>query len=52
MGSVIEDVKEGNYVLGIDGWQKVKKVWKYEYEGELINVNGLKCTPNHKIPLE
>ncbi|WP_064496646.1 DNA polymerase domain-containing protein [Methanocaldococcus jannaschii] len=47
----IEDVKEGNYVLGIDGWQKVKKVWKYEYEGELINVNGLKCTPNHKIPL-
>ncbi|WP_204280621.1 hypothetical protein, partial [Providencia stuartii] len=26
-------------------------VWKYEYEGELINVNGLKCTPNHKIPL-
>lgn len=21
----IEDVKEGNYVLGIDGWQKVKE---------------------------
>ncbi|CAI1492196.1 DNA polymerase [Thermococcus nautili] len=47
----ISEVREGDYVLGIDGWQKVKKVWEYDYEGELININGLKCTPNHKLPV-
>ncbi|AFK21970.1 DNA polymerase domain-containing protein [Pyrococcus sp. ST04] len=47
----ISEVKEGDYVLGIDGWQKVQKVWEYNYKGELINVNGLKCTPNHKLPV-
>ncbi|NPA62917.1 MAG: DNA polymerase [Methanococci archaeon] len=47
----IENVKVGDYVLGIDGWQKVKRVWKYPYNGFLVNVNGLKSTPNHKIPV-
>ena len=47
----ISEVKEGDYILGIDGWQKVRKVWEYYYESELININGLKCTPNHKIPV-
>ncbi|HDH45148.1 MAG TPA: intein-containing DNA-directed DNA polymerase, partial [Thermococcus sp.] len=47
----ISDVEEGDYVFGIDGWQRVRKVWKYYYEGELININGLKCTPNHEIPV-
>jgi len=44
----IEDVKEGDYVLGIRGWHRVKKVWEYDYEGEIINVNGLWSTPWHK----
>ncbi|MCD6142797.1 DNA polymerase domain-containing protein [Thermococcus sp.] len=47
----ISEVEEGDYILGIDGWQKVRKVWEYYYESELININGLKCTPNHKIPV-
>ncbi|WP_324734823.1 DNA polymerase domain-containing protein [Thermococcus sp. SY098] len=47
----ISEVKEGDYVLGINGWHKVLKVWEYDYDGELINVNGLKCTPNHKLPV-
>jgi len=47
----ISEVVEGDYVLGIDGWQRVKKVWEYDYEGELVNINGLRCTPNHKLPV-
>nr|P74918.1 RecName: Full=DNA polymerase; AltName: Full=Pol Tfu; Contains: RecName: Full=Homing endonuclease PI-TfuI; AltName: Full=Tfu pol-1 intein; Contains: RecName: Full=Homing endonuclease PI-TfuII; AltName: Full=Tfu pol-2 intein [Thermococcus fumicolans]CAA93738.1 DNA polymerase and endonuclease [Thermococcus fumicolans] len=47
----ISEVREGDYVLGIDGWQKVQRVWEYDYEGELVNINGLKCTPNHKLPV-
>ncbi|QDA30705.1 intein-containing DNA-directed DNA polymerase [Thermococcus indicus] len=47
----ISEVREGDYVLGIDGWQRVKKVWEYDYDGELININGLRCTPNHKLPV-
>jgi len=47
----LSDVKEGDYVLGKNGWHKVKKVWVYNYNGTLINVNGLKCTPNHKLPV-
>ncbi|MEM7818992.1 MAG: DNA polymerase domain-containing protein [Candidatus Aenigmatarchaeota archaeon] len=45
------DVKEGDYVLGKNGWHRVKKVWVYDYDGYLININGLKCTPNHKLPV-
>jgi len=47
----ISEVKEGDYVLGIDGWHKVKKVHVYPYRGYLIDVNGLLCTSNHKIPI-
>ncbi|ADT84598.1 DNA polymerase domain-containing protein [Thermococcus barophilus] len=47
----ISEVREGDYVLGINGWHKVLKVWEYDYDGELVNVNGLKCTPNHKLPV-
>ena len=47
----ISEVREGDYVLGIDGWQRVKHVWEYDYDGELININGLRCTPNHKLPV-
>lgn len=47
----ISEVQEGDYVLGIDGWQRVRKVWEYDYKGELVNINGLKCTPNHKLPV-
>lgn len=47
----ISEVREGDYVLGINGWQRVRKVWEYNYKGELININGLRCTPNHKIPV-
>ncbi|AIF69486.1 endonuclease [Palaeococcus pacificus DY20341] len=47
----ISEVKEGDYVLGINGWHKVLKVWEYDYDGELVNVNGLRCTPNHKLPI-
>ncbi|RLI01389.1 DNA polymerase [Candidatus Bathyarchaeota archaeon] len=47
----ISEVKEGDLVLGKNGWHKVKKVWIYNYNGVLIDINGLKCTPNHKIPI-
>lgn len=47
----ISEVKEGDYILGNNGWHRVKKVWVYDYNGILIDVNGLKCTPNHKIPI-
>ena len=47
----ISEVKEGDYVLGINGWHRVLKVWEYDYDGELVNVNGLRCTPNHKLPV-
>ncbi|ASJ09860.1 hypothetical protein A3L12_00345 [Thermococcus sp. P6] len=47
----ISEVREGDYVLGINGWQRVKKVWEYDYRGELIKINGLRCTPNHRIPV-
>ncbi len=47
----ISEVKEGDYVLGIDGWHKVRKVHVYPYKGYLINVNGLLCTPRHKLPI-
>lgn len=47
----ISEVKEGDYVLGKNGWHRVKKVWVYDYDGILIDINGLKCTPNHKIPI-
>ncbi|MHA1581669.1 MAG: DNA polymerase domain-containing protein [Candidatus Baldrarchaeia archaeon] len=47
----ISEVKEGDYVLGIDGWHKVRKVHVYSYKGYLINVNGLLCTPRHKLPI-
>ncbi|ALM75851.1 DNA polymerase domain-containing protein [Thermococcus barophilus] len=47
----ISEIREGDYVLGINGWHKVLKVWEYDYDGELVNVNGLKCTPNHKLPV-
>ncbi|MEM7825940.1 MAG: 3'-5' exonuclease, partial [Candidatus Aenigmatarchaeota archaeon] len=44
-------VEEGDYVLGKNGWHRVKKVWVYDYDGYLININGLKCTLNHKLPV-
>ncbi len=47
----ISEVREGDYVLGIDGWQRVQRIWEYDYEGELVNINGLRCTPNHKLPV-
>lgn len=47
----LSEVQEGDHVLGIDGWQRVRKVWEYDYKGELVNINGLKCTPNHKLPV-
>jgi DNA polymerase elongation subunit (family B) len=47
----ISEVKEGEFVLGKNGWHKVVKKWEYDYKGYLININGLRCTPNHKIPV-
>ncbi len=47
----ISSVKPGDYVLGKNGWHRVRKVWSYDYDGILIDINGLKCTPNHKIPI-
>lgn len=45
----ISEVREGDYVLGINGWHRVKKKWEYDYEGLLYNINGLKTTPWHKF---
>jgi DNA polymerase I len=47
----ISEVKEGEFVLGKNGWHKVVKKWEYDYKGYLVNINGLRCTPNHKIPV-
>ncbi len=47
----ISDVREGDYVLGRNGWFRVEKVWVYDYDGILIDINGLKCTPNHRLPV-
>jgi len=46
----IEDVRRGDFVFGKNGWHKVKKLWSYDYDGDLIDVNGLRCTPNHRLP--
>ncbi len=45
----ISEVRERDYVLGINGWHRVKKKWEYDYEGLLYNINGLKTTPWHKF---
>lgn len=45
----ISEVQEGDYVFGIDGWQRVRKVWEYDYKGEFVNINGLKCMFNYKF---
>lgn len=47
----ISDVREGDYVFGKNGWHRVRKVWCYDYDGTLIDVNGLRCTPNHRVPM-
>ncbi len=47
----ISEVREGDYVLGKNGWHRVKRVWVYDYDGILVDINGLKCTPNHRIPV-
>jgi DNA polymerase I len=47
----ISEVEEGEFVLGKNGWHKIVKKWEYDYKGYLININGLRCTPNHKIPI-
>lgn len=47
----IDKINDGDYVLGHDGWHRVLKSWCYDYTGTLININGLRCTPNHKIPV-
>ena len=45
------DVKEGEHVLGIDGWHKIAKVWEFDYDGEIYDIHGVKCTPIHKFPV-
>lgn len=46
----IEDINVNDYVLTHNNQIK-KCITKHEidYEGKIININGIKCTPNHKF---
>ena len=50
----IEMVRPGDYVLGHQGWVRVREVHNYPYSGGLIKVNAeggreLLSTPNHRL---
>jgi DNA polymerase elongation subunit (family B) len=51
----ISEVKEGDYVYGIDGWHKVLKKHEYDVETLLIDIiignKKLYSTAKHKIPI-
>ena len=46
----IEDVKKGDYVLTHNNqYKKVINTFKHDNHKEIISINGIKCTPDHKF---
>jgi DNA polymerase I len=50
----IERVRPGDYVLGYQGWVRIREIHNYPYSGDLIKVKSeggkeLLSTPNHRL---